>query len=575
MHVVATAGHVDHGKSTLIRALTGMEPDRWAEERRRGLTIDLGFAWTELAGARFAFVDVPGHERFVPNMLAGVGTAPPVLFVVAADEGWMPQSGEHLSALDALGVRHGLLAVTKADRADPGPATRQALARIADTSLGEVPAVAVSGATGDGLPLLRNELTRLATRLPEPDTGADVRFWVDRSFSIRGAGTVVTGTLTAGSVHVDDELLLARDGTSVHIRGLQALGESRDEISAVARVALNLRGLDRDRIGRGDALVTPGAWRTTAELDVRLRGAETTALHRNLVLHLGSAAIGCRVRPLGRETARLTLSHALPLRSGDRGLLRDPGEHRIPAGIDVLDPRPPRLRGRGAARARDAELAGGVPIERFLRADDAHALGLPETGPRIGDWLVRDQVWTTLRAEVVRVADGWLAANPVAAGMPVDALARKLELPDPVLVAPLLAGTALVVTEGQVRRPGAGLPAPVGEAVREIERRLAENPFRAPESDELRALGLGAKELAAAVRLGRLTRITGEVVLGPGALERAAEVLEGLGATFTVSEARRALDSTRRVVVPLLELLDAEGVTERLESGERRVKGRA
>ncbi|KAA9157453.1 selenocysteine-specific translation elongation factor [Amycolatopsis acidicola] len=570
MRVVATAGHVDHGKSTLIRALTGMEPDRWAEERRRGLTLDLGFAWTTLAGTTFAFVDVPGHERFVANMLAGVGTAPPVLFVVAADEGWMPQSEEHLSALDALGVRHGLLAVTKADRADPGPALAQARARLAETSLGEVPAVAVSGATGAGLPELRTELTRLAARLPAPDTAADVRLWVDRSFSIRGAGTVVTGTLTAGSVRAGGELVVA-DGTSVHIRGLQLLGESRDEAAAVARVALNLRGVDRERIARGDALLTPGAWFTTTEADVRLRGAEAAELQRNLVLHLGSAGVNCRIRPLGRDTARLILSRALPLRRGDRGLLRDPGEHRIPAGIDVLDARPPRLRGRGAARARDAELSAPPRIPRFLRASEAHARGLPETGLRVGEWLVDEENWATLRARAVPVAGAWLAEHPVAAGMPVDALAQRLELPS-ALAGPLLEGTTLTVAEGLVRRPGTALPARVDSAVREIEEKLADRPFRAPEAGELRALGLGVKELAAAERAGRLTRITSEVVLGPGALERAAGILEGLGADFTVSDARRALDSTRRVVVPLLELLDGKGFTRRREDGTRRLR---
>src|SRR3954447_20339924 len=166
MHVVATAGHVDHGKSTLVRALTGMEPDRWAEERRRGMTIDLGFAWTAVpSGEVVAFVDVPGHERFVPNMLAGVGAVPAAIVVVAADEGWMPQSAEHLAVLDALGVRHGLLVVTRSDLAPPGSAAAEATAEIAATSLGRVETVAVSGVTGDGLDDLRGALDRLVARL--------------------------------------------------------------------------------------------------------------------------------------------------------------------------------------------------------------------------------------------------------------------------------------------------------------------------------------------------------------------------------------------------------------------------
>jgi len=207
VQVIATAGHVDHGKSTLVRALTGMEPDRWEAERRRGMTIDLGFAWLTLpSGERLAFVDVPGHERFVPNMLAGVGPVPAVMFVVAADEGWMPQSAEHLAAVDALGIGRGLLVVTRADLADPGPALREAAARIRGSSLGQVDGLAVSGVTGQGMPELRAALAALAGRLPAADPGAPVRLWADRAFSIRGSGTVVTGTLPAGTIAAGDEL---------------------------------------------------------------------------------------------------------------------------------------------------------------------------------------------------------------------------------------------------------------------------------------------------------------------------------------------------------------------------------
>src|SRR5690349_6898877 len=218
MYVVATAGHVDHGKSTLVRALTGMEPDRWAEERRRGLTIDLGFAWTELApGLTVAFVDVPGHERFVPNMLAGVGPVPAALFVVAADEGWKPQSAEHLAALHALGVRHGLLVITRADLAEPGAALRQARAELAATSMAGAEAVTVSAVTGEGLDDLRAALDRLVDGLPPADPGAPVRLWIDRAFTIKGAGTVVTGTLGAGRLRPGDELALG--GDTVRVRG--------------------------------------------------------------------------------------------------------------------------------------------------------------------------------------------------------------------------------------------------------------------------------------------------------------------------------------------------------------------
>ncbi|MGH3243920.1 MAG: selenocysteine-specific translation elongation factor, partial [Spirillospora sp.] len=268
MHVIATAGHVDHGKSTLVNALTGMEPDRLAEERRRRLTIDLGFAWTDLPGAgEVAFVDVPGHERFVANMLAGVGPVPAVLFVVAADEGWMPQSAEHLEALDALGVSHGVLVVTRADLADPATAIEEAREWMADSSLRDLPAVAVSAVTGDGLDDVRSAIAALVTDLPAPDGAAPVRLWADRSFSIRGAGTVVTATLGAGTVQVGDELLNT-EGRSVRVRGIEALGEPRDRVTATARVALNLRGVDRADVPRGLPLLTPGAWRMAGSADV-------------------------------------------------------------------------------------------------------------------------------------------------------------------------------------------------------------------------------------------------------------------------------------------------------------------
>src|SRR4051794_40422584 len=261
MYVVATAGHVDHGKSTLVRALTGMEPDRWAEERRRGLTIDLGFAWTALSNdERVAFVDVPGHERFVTNMLAGLGPAPAVMLVVAADEGWMPQSEEHLQAIAALGTSYLLLVVTKADVTAPDEALAQSRARLAAAGLTCAGEVAVSAVTGAGLDELRRLLDGLVPALLPPDADAPVRLWVDRAFSIRGAGTVVTGTLGAGQLRIDDELILLPANRRVSIRGLQSLNTEREQVRATARVAVNLRGVDRDDVGRGMTLVTPDAW---------------------------------------------------------------------------------------------------------------------------------------------------------------------------------------------------------------------------------------------------------------------------------------------------------------------------
>jgi selenocysteine-specific elongation factor len=587
VHVVATAGHVDHGKSTLVRALTGMEPDRLAEERRRGLTIDLGFAWTDIgaetAGQEtaehrtLAFVDVPGHERFVPNMLAGTGPVPAVLFVVAADDGWQAQSAEHLAALDAFGVRHGLLAVTKTDRADPAAATEDALHRLRATSLGAVRAVAVSARTGAGLAELRAELGAMAARLPAPDDTEDVRLWIDRVFTIRGAGTVVTGTLGAGTVRVGDALLLG--GREVVVRGLQALGRPVDVVRGVARVAVNLRGVARDGVQRGAALLAPDAWRATELVDVLLRGEGP--LHRELVLHLGAAAVPCHVRPLGTDTARLTLRRPLPVRAGDSGLLRDPGGHRIARGVEVLDADPPVLRGTGAARARDRELLAGEAAAAYLRrhgtvrAASLHALGWAPRGPEVAGWVVDPELLRALPGQVAARFAEWSAAHPIAEGMPVATLRQSAPVPDDVLRA-ALADTGLALHDGLVRRADTtgALPAAVDRAVTELEQRLAATPFAAPEAAVLADLGLGPRELAAAERAGRLVRLTGSVVLAAGAPARAARLLTELPAPFTVSDARRALGTTRRVAVPLLEHLDAEGVTQRAADGTRRMRHR-
>ncbi|MGB3439252.1 MAG: selenocysteine-specific translation elongation factor [Actinophytocola sp.] len=575
MHVVATAGHVDHGKSTLVRALTGMEPDRLAEERRRGLTIDLGFAWTEIDGTALAFVDVPGHERFVPNMLAGAGPVPAAMFVVAADEGWQAQSTEHLAALDAFGVRHGLLVVTKSDRADPAVATADALARIRATSLGAVGSVAVSGHTGAGLTELRGELLAMTGRLPVPDGDADVRLWVDRVFTIRGAGTVVTGTLGAGTVRVGD--VLALRGRRAVVRGLQALGSQTDVVRGVARVAVNLRGIEREDTHRGEALLTPDAWRTTREVDVLVRGGDEP--HRELVLHLGTAAVPCRVRPLGTDTARLTLRTGLPLRAGDTGLLRDPGEHRIACGVEVLDPAPPSLKGRGAARAREQELTSGSVASAHLRRHGAvpvaelRALGWTPQGVRVNNWSVDPELHRRLPAHIEERFAAWSAGNPVAAGMPVATLRQSSPVPDDVLHA-ALADTDLTIHNGLIRRTGSvpTLPAEVDLAVTELAQQLTGTPFAAPEAAVLTALGLGPRELAAAERAGRLVRLAGSVVLAADALARAAEILATLPPPFTVSDARRALGTTRRVAVPLLERLDADRVTRRNTDGTRRMR---
>jgi selenocysteine-specific elongation factor len=644
VQVIATAGHVDHGKSALVRALTGMEPDRWEAERDRGLTIDLGFAWlTQPGGSRLAFVDVPGHERFVPNMLAGVGPVPAVLFVVAADGGWMPQSAEHLAAVDALGISHGLLAVTRADLADPGPAMRRAAEEIGPTSLGRVPAVAVSALTGRGLPELRLALAALAAGLPVPDPGAPVRLWVDRAFSLRGSGTVVTGTLPAGTLRTGDELLLAPEGRQVRIRAIESLKERVTHVTGVARVALNLRGTPAGRLTRGMALVQPGGWTTTATVDVRLTGSragpragapgggpgdQARRLPREVTVHIGSARTTARVRPFGGPYARLSLRRPVPLHVGDRLLLREPGAARAAgpgiAGAVVLDVSPPAVPRRGAAAAVARELGGwpdpprpadvlrrhGLLPEATVRAmgfpvpPTAAGHRAPVTGPgqqtppadpgqqapvRAAGWLVDPGHWAALRERLARAVARHAAGDPLAIGMPVEAAREAAGLPDRGLVEALAAGPAgaaappgLTLRDGYLSPgpPGTGpvtsagpaLPGPVARALRELRADLAASPFRAPDAGRLRELGLDRKTLAAAERAGLVLRIGPEIVLAPGADARAAQVLAGLPQPFTAAQARQALDTSRRVAIPLLEYLDRTAVTRRLPDDRRMLR---
>jgi len=609
MYVIATAGHVDHGKSTLVRALTGMEPDRWAEERRRGMTIDLGYAWMTLpAGDKLAFVDVPGHERFVPNMLAGLGPVPAVMFVVAADGGWMPQSAEHLAAVDALGVRHGLLVITRSDLADPAPATRQARAEIARTSLGAVEAISVSAVTGQGLDDLRAALIRLVGTLGKaaPDRPTPVRLWIDRSFTIKGAGTVVTGTLPAGTVRNGQELALAPSGRTVRVRGLEALGEPADTVTGVARVALNLRGIPADLPARGMALIEPGRWTLTSELDVRVTPTAADPHPKfppDLLVHVGSARTPARVRVLGTDSlyARLRLKDPLPLHIGDRVILRDPGAAGLAIyGATVLDPFPPPLARRGAAAAAVRELSPWPDIptaadllrrHKLLRGQQLAAAGLADRpAPVAGDWLADPEHWTWLRAELPRAVAAFAAKDPLAPGMPAEAARAALSLPSRDLVAALATGE--VVLDGAYLRiftkkaqeadgtaatgaakPAGQLPPRIAEAVQAVLDDLADDPFAAPDTERLRALGLDARALAAAARVGLLLRIADLVVLAPGADKAAAKILAGLEQPFTTSQARQALRTSRRVAIPLLEYLDRARVTERLPGDLRRIRG--
>jgi selenocysteine-specific elongation factor len=583
MHVVATAGHVDHGKSTLVRALTGSDPDRLEEEHRRGLSIELGYCWTTLPGAGdVAFVDVPGHERFVPTMLTGVGPVPAVLFVVAADDEWMPQAAEHLRALEAFGVGNAVVAVTRSDLADPRPMIERARAEMARAGLGDAEVVSVSGRTGSGLPELRRALVDMLGSLPSADPAADVRLWVDRCFSIHGAGTVVTGTLREGTLGPRDTLV--HGGDQVRVRGVQALGREVDRVRGVARVALRLGGRVPDDLRRGSVLVAPEAWRHAQVVDVRISHAGDGLPPERPVLHIGATAVGCHCRPLGDQHARLTLERSLPLRVADRALLRDTGTARI-WGALVVDPAPPAIRRRGAARRRREQLTAvtalpdlgdelrrrGVARASLLRCigvplEDADTLALEADG-----WLLDRRRAAALSRRLADVVQAHARAHPLSAGLPVRTAAQALDLPVTGLVPDLLLD-GMHVRDGRiVSRTAPGLPPEVEGPLVRLEEQLQEQPFRAPDAARLTELGLHRQALAAAENAGRLLRLSGSVVLLPGSDERAVEALAALPQPFTASQARVHLDTTRRVVLPLLDLLDRRGLTTRLPDDRRRV----
>ncbi|MFW8574559.1 selenocysteine-specific translation elongation factor [Corynebacterium pseudodiphtheriticum] len=609
MHVVATAGHVDHGKSALVRALTDMDPDRWAEEKRRGLTIDLGFVWTTLpSGTDLAFVDVPGHEKFLGNMLAGVGPAPVVIFVVAADEGWQEQSTDHRDAVRALDIRHGLIALTRADRADAtrrAEVTAQVRHELAGTALADAPLVEVSAHTGEGIAQMRQVLDEVLAQVPAPDPQARVRVWIDRAFSVKGAGTVVTGTLAAGTLRVGDTLQLASpDGTrAVEVRGLHSENTAHQVLESTSRVAVNLRGISADAIHRGHSLLSSGAWELVEQIDVRRTfGQDFYELPQNIVVHIGTAGLDAHVRPLSADYARLSLAHPLPLQLLDRFVVRSPGGRHVSAGVQVIDVYPPELNRRGAARRRAEELelladaspsatstpaaspspftdptgyiqrVGYVPVDKLQRA--GFAVGDPAAPPQ---GIIAFRQWWIAAREITRWKNQLLVAlgkhaqdNPLAAGMPRKAAMDALDLQEDALLGIAVAAAKVEQVDGVLRLPGHKVDLGAAEAsVAKLEAWLADDPFAAPEADELQELRLGAKQLAAAENAGRLLRLGQGIVLLPGAPQEAKKRIAQLEQPFTLSAARKALSTTRRVAIPLLEYLDEQGITRRLDGGLR------
>lgn len=604
MRVIATAGHVDHGKSTLLRRLTGMEPDRWDEEQRRGLTIDLGFVWTQVVDAEgplwIAFVDVPGHHRFIDNMLAGVGGVRSTLLVVAADDGWSAQSGEHLAILDLLGVHGVAVAVTKTDTVGPqrtADVTAEVSRRLRGTALEDTPVVPIDSITGTGLPELTEVVHRRLAVVPaEPDTGRP-RLWVDRAFPVTGAGTIVTGTLHGGALSVGDSVRLLPSGRSCRIRGLQTLGHARERVPSGARLAVNLASVSHRTVGRGDAVVRDGApWICSDVLEVQLRSVHDRPLTTRGAwqIHIGTAAMTARVRPLldtiaPGETgiARLELEHPVPVQYGDRFVLREMGRGVTVGGGAILDPRPgPRPRGvcNRLARSDHLEQVSDAPLEQVERLlvearggvtteEELAALtgsestsnpalvrlsnGYLALGLRLSDWgkAVVEKLQETPSEH------GWsqgdLQSTLIAAGCPQAAIRPVLEH---------------LTNNGHLARVGDQFLAPeqleAHATVRRVRHERARSAFSAalfePPSPEdvASATGLRSADLQDLVDAGQLVR-AGSLLFAAEALPRALERLhQAFGdMPFSASQARDVLATSRRYVLPLLELLHERGLT--------------
>jgi selenocysteine-specific elongation factor len=567
MHVVATAGHVDHGKSTLVLHLTGTDPDRLAEEKARGLTIDLGFAGATLpSGRRMAVIDVPGHVRFLKNMLAGLGAIDACVFVVAASEGWKPQSEEHLRILDVLGVGYGLVALTKVGIVDDD---LRELARleveeaVAGTFLEGAPIVAVDAPTGEGLDDLRRALDELLARTPTAADHGRPRLWVDRSFAPAGAGTVVTGTLAGGSVAVDDELLLAPGGRLVRVRAIQRLHEQVERLEPGNRTALNLVGVAHTEVERGDVLVREGQWHHTRTVDASLRvldGLGHPVSRRGAYLaYVGSGEHPVQVRVLGPSAidpgdtgaVRLHLPRPLPVLPGDRYVLRDAGRGETVGGGEILDV-DPVLRASRAAPDRRVER---VVAERgWVEADRLRLLTGQDVAPDLGRWVVSPAAREEAAARVeARLAEaGPLGLDLASLDERDRAVAETLD--DVVIDAGRLVGADAV-------DPLAGHPW--------LEALDAE-PFTPPPPPP----DLTRNEIRELVRRGAVVEVDG-VAFGAPAVERACDVVRALldehPDGVTVAQIRDRLGASRKFVLPLLAHLDGTGRTRR--RGDLRIAG--
>ena len=571
MTVIATAGHVDHGKSSLVQALTGTDPDRWEEEKRRGMTIDLGFAHTVLpSGAVASFIDVPGHIRFLRNMLAGVGAIDACVLVVDAKEGWMPQTEEHFQILKLLGVANGVVALTKIDLIDgdlENIRLREIAKHTSESFLANAEIIATSVTKQLGLDKLRSALDQLMTqtssRTSSPASSPASqrpRLWIDRAFTTKGAGTVVTGTLIDGSIQVGDELVVVRNQQKVRVREIQQHEQTVTKLDRSHRCALNLAGISHEEISRGDALVNIKQWKPTAMFDASLRivpGLKHKVTRRgSYSVYIGAGEFSAKIRLIGaRELnadeqgcVRIAIDSSLALMPGDRYILRESGRQETIGGGEVLDIHP-ILR---VSRAKpDRSLDRLIAEHGWITVGDFELLTAQRMPAVVGEWLTTPALYDALRKDLAMQ----LAKNPD--GIEVS----RLKLHEQAVVATL---PEVVIEMGRARikgansivdHPYAGLFAHAG---------VTPPDTKTLDRNIIRQL----------VQRGLLVDVDG-TVFHITALETARlkviEILNQNPNGFTVSQFREYLGITRKHAVPLLEALDSRAITKR--SDDLRVGG--
>ncbi len=616
MFVIGTAGHIDHGKSTLVKALTGIDPDRLREEKERGMTIDLGFAWLRLpSGREVSVVDVPGHERFIKNMLAGVGGIDLALLVIAADEGIMPQTEEHLAILEILRVKRAVVALTKKDLVEEdwlALVTADVEERLGRSTFQGVPIVAVSATTGSGLPELMAALDQALDDTPPKPNRERPRVPIDRVFTIAGFGTVVTGTLIDGTIGIGQELEIQPAGIKTRARGIQTHKQKVDRAGPGSRVAINLANVAVEEVDRGQVLTTPGWLRPTTAVDARIRtlpAAPRLPHNAQVSFHTGSTEVAARVRLLDANTidpgetgwAQIQTAMPIAVSKGDLFVLRSPNETL--GGGEVVDSYPRRHRRRSSdvlgkletlergdpddlviqsVEGRFGSDLDGIVEKSGLRSDDVKSSvqRLIESGRllRLGDRYLAATSVATLGAQVNGELDAYHRRYPLRPGLPREELKSRLRLSgrdSAALFDHLAASNQIVLDDSVVRLPSHVVTFTPEQDVHvsQFMAELSAQPFGPPALDELVARhDLDEEVIAVLLARGQIVRLTESIAFTGDALaEIRSRVVERIqtNGSLNVAELRDMLNTTRKYALAILELFDQQRVTRRV--GDARV----